>query len=144
ALESAIDVPYLFYRWRPGDPDNPYLGFLALADTVIVTGDSMSMIAEACSTGRPVHIFEFGGGPAAMHGPRSRDPKSRQWWRWSQLKDQGILSLPYGLAIGLPAWRINRSRDIRLVQDRFVASGRACWLGGETGTQLHVAPAEDL
>ncbi len=144
ALERAIDVPYLLYRWRQGDPDNPHLGFLALADGVIVTGDSMSMLAEACSTGRPVHIFEFGGGPAAMHGPRPRDPHVRQWWRWSQLKDQGILGLPYAFAIGLPAWRLNRSRDIRLVQDRFVASGRARWLGDEAAGPLYPAPADDL
>ncbi len=144
ALENAIDVPCLLYRWRQGDPDNPHLGFLALADAIIVTGDSMSMLAEACSTGRPVHIFEYGGGPAAMHGPRSRDPHVRQWWRWSQLRDQGILGLPYALAIGLPAWRLNRSRDIRLVQDRFVASGRARWLGDGAARPLHPAPADDL
>ena len=144
ALEGAIDVPCMFYRWREGDADNPYLGFLALADTVIVTGDSMSMLAEACTTGRPVHIFEFGGGPAAMRGPRSRDPKIRQWWRWSQLRDQGVLMLHYGYAIGLPAWRINRSRDIRLVQDRFIASGRAQWLGDDAQAPLKPTPTDGL
>jgi hypothetical protein len=143
-LESAIDVPCLFYRWRQGDPDNPYLGFLALADAVIVTGDSMSMLAEACSTGRPVYVFEFGGGPAAMRGPRSRNHKVRQWWRWSQLRDQGILGLPYAFAIGLPAWRLNRSRDIRLVQDGLVASGRARWLGDHAVAPLKPAPTDDL
>lgn len=144
ALEKAIDVPCLLYRWRQDDPDNPYLGFLALADAVIVTGDSMSMLAEACSAGRPVYIFEFGGGPAAMRGPRSRDPRVRQWWRWSQLRDQGILGLPYAFAIGLPAWRLNRSRDIRLVQERFVASGRARWLGDDAAGLLHSVPTDDL
>ena len=127
ALQRAIDVPCHFYRWRENDVDNPHLGFLALADAIIVTGDSLSMLAEACATERPVYIFEFGGGPAAMHGPRSADPRVRRWWHWSQLKDQGVLGLPYAFAIGLPAWRLNRSRDIRLVQDRFVASGHARW-----------------
>jgi hypothetical protein len=145
ALESAIDVPFHFYRWREGDGDNPHLGFLALADAVIVTGDSLSMLAEACATGRPAHIFEFGGGPAAMHGPRSRDRKVRQWWRWSQLKDQGVAGLPYAFAISLPAWRLNRSRDIRLVQDRFVASGRVRWLGDDDATApVRPAALEDL
>jgi hypothetical protein len=144
ALERAIGVPCHFYRWRPDDPDNPHFGFLALADALIVTGDSLSMLAEACSTGRPVHIFEFGGGPAAMHGPRSADARIWQWWRWSQLTDQGIMGLPYAFAIGLPAGRLNRSRDIRLAQDRLVASGRARWLGDTVRPEPHPAPLDDL
>jgi mitochondrial fission protein ELM1 len=39
--------------------DNPYLGLLAWADAVIVTGDSISMISEACLTGKPVYIAPF-------------------------------------------------------------------------------------
>jgi uncharacterized protein len=144
SLKEAIDVPCHFYHWRPNDPNNPYLGFLAVADRIITTGDSMSMVAEACSTGRPVHIFEFGGGPAAMRGPRSSDRRARQWWRWSELKDQGILGLPYAWAVGLPAWRLNRSRDIRLVQDRFIASRRANWLGDGRDDEIRPAPLDDV
>jgi mitochondrial fission protein ELM1 len=144
ALKRAIDVPNHFYEWQPDDPDNPYLGFLALADRIIVTGDSMSMLAEACSAQKPVHIFEFGGGPAAMRGPRSADRRVRQWWRWSALKDQGVLGLPYAWAIGLPAWRLNRSRDIRLVQERFIASARANWLGDGCDHKVRPAPLHDL
>ena len=144
ALDRAIEVPHKFYRWRPSDPENPYLGYLALADRFIVTADSLSMLAEACASGRPVFMFEFGGGPAAMHGPRARDPRIRQWWRWSQLKDQGLLGLHYALAIGLPPWRINRSRDIRLAQDRFVSLDRARWLGQDDPRPWHPAPLQDL
>jgi hypothetical protein len=79
-----------------------------------------------------------------MRGPRAQDPKVRQWWRWSQLKDQGLSGLHYALAIGLPAWRLNRSRDIRLAQDRFVALGRARWLGAPDGEDWHPAPLQDL
>lgn len=128
ALARAIDVPCHFYRWRANDDDNPYHGFLALADAFIVTADSMSMLAEACHTHRPVYMFEFGGGPAAMHGPRGRDKRVRQWWHLSQLLDQGVLGLPYAWWIGRPARRLNRSRDIRLVQDLYIRSGRAKWL----------------
>jgi len=35
---------------------NPYLGMLAHADAFVVTCDSINMITEAASTGRPVHI----------------------------------------------------------------------------------------
>lgn len=41
---------------------NPYWKFLAHADLVIVTGDSVNMTSEACATGRPVYVFEPGGG----------------------------------------------------------------------------------
>jgi mitochondrial fission protein ELM1 len=46
---------HLIYRW--GEPgENPYLGFLAAADAVVVTSDSVAMISEACSTTVPVHV----------------------------------------------------------------------------------------
>lgn len=41
---------------------NPYWSFLAHADLVIVTGDSLNMTSEACATGKPVYVFEPGGG----------------------------------------------------------------------------------
>ena len=56
AAEGALrDVPWLC-RWQ-GRADNPYLALLALADQVVVTGDSMSMACEACANGGPVYIF---------------------------------------------------------------------------------------
>ncbi len=39
-----------------GSGDNPYFGMLAHADAFIVTCDSVNMISEACSTGKPVHV----------------------------------------------------------------------------------------
>lgn len=42
--------------------DNPYFGILALADRLIVTADSISMISEALATGRPVHVLKLEGG----------------------------------------------------------------------------------
>lgn len=38
---------------------NPYLAFLAYADKVLVTGDSVSMITEACFTGKNVFIYKL-------------------------------------------------------------------------------------
>jgi mitochondrial fission protein ELM1 len=45
--------------WQ-GDGPNPYLGFLGLADAIIVTADSINMVSEACSTGKPVHLLPLG------------------------------------------------------------------------------------
>ncbi len=47
-----------------GSGDNPYFGFLALADAFVVTGDSVNMVCEAATTGKPVHIVELEGGSA--------------------------------------------------------------------------------
>lgn len=41
--------------------DNPYQGMLALADTFIVSNDSVNMMSEAVATGKPVHIIAFAG-----------------------------------------------------------------------------------
>jgi mitochondrial fission protein ELM1 len=40
--------------------DNPYRGILALADRLVVTSDSVSMVSEALSTAHPVEIFDLG------------------------------------------------------------------------------------
>jgi hypothetical protein len=44
-----------------GTGDNPYLGYLALADTILVTRDSVSMTSEAVSTGKPVLVIGLDG-----------------------------------------------------------------------------------
>ncbi|TQF79262.1 hypothetical protein FK498_07870 [Elioraea sp. Yellowstone] len=47
--------PHRLFRW--GDPGpNPYLGYLAFADAIVVTGDSVSMLAEAAATAAPVFV----------------------------------------------------------------------------------------
>ena len=45
-----------------GEGDNPYFSMLALADLILVSADSVSMIGEAVATGAPVHIFAPSGG----------------------------------------------------------------------------------
>ena len=49
------------YFWD-GSGENPYFGFLALADYIVVTEDSVSMVSEAISTGKPVYIASLEGG----------------------------------------------------------------------------------
>lgn len=45
-----------------GDGPNPYPAFLAGADALVVTADSVNMTGEACATGRPVYVFTPSGG----------------------------------------------------------------------------------
>ena len=45
-----------------GNGDNPYLAMLALAKHIVVTEDSVSMVSEAASTGKPIHVAAMEGG----------------------------------------------------------------------------------
>ena len=59
ALTARLPAGALLHRWsaEPGGGDNPYLGLLAHADRFVVTGDSVSMMVEVASLGRPLAIF---------------------------------------------------------------------------------------
>jgi uncharacterized protein len=59
ALFAALDCPAYYYRWQPNDTNNPYFGYLALADSFIVTVDSASQVVEACQMQKPVFVFEW-------------------------------------------------------------------------------------
>lgn len=57
-LEGQKEVPVNV--WRPEDSmhrDNPYFAYLALADAVVVTAESVSMVGEAATAGKPVYVW---------------------------------------------------------------------------------------
>ncbi len=45
-----------------GTGENPYAGFLAYADYIIVTTDSTSMMSDAATVGKPIEFFPLPGG----------------------------------------------------------------------------------
>lgn len=55
-FEAAAAEDPALWVWD-GVGDNPYLGVLALADRLVVTGDSVSMVSEALATPHPVEVF---------------------------------------------------------------------------------------
>ena len=55
ALQHRAGVQYY------GQGPNPYFGFLNYADSIAVTSDSVSMMSEACTAGKPVYIIELPG-----------------------------------------------------------------------------------
>ena len=67
ALSAGLSPAlHIIYRW--GEPgENPYHGFLASADAIVVTGDSISMISEACASQAAVYIAT-----PELAGPRHR------------------------------------------------------------------------
>jgi mitochondrial fission protein ELM1 len=129
-LARRIQAPVHLYNWQQDDLDNPYYGYLALADEFIVTADSISMLSEACATGKPVHMFDLGTGAAAM--------------RVQAEAGDNDLRLSALLYRALMRWGPQRlSRDIRLVHDRLLREGRARWLG-ETGAAGAAPGLQDI
>lgn len=55
-MQQLKHIPNYAYLWGNTN-ENPYLGFLACADNLIVTGDSVSMCCEATATNKPLQIF---------------------------------------------------------------------------------------
>lgn len=55
-LHRALPPGTMFHAWKAGGA-NPYNAMLGAADAVVVTGESMSMLSEACALGVPVFVF---------------------------------------------------------------------------------------
>ena len=79
-----------------GSGRNPYLGMLALARHIVVTEDSVSMISEAVSTGKPVYVAGMGGENrrlAQFHASLREDGIVRSFdgrlaeWRYEPVND---------------------------------------------------------
>ena len=125
-LIEQIDVPHYSYRCGDGT-DNPYQAFLAVADEFVVTGESMSMLAEAASRGRPLHIFDIGDGDTA-------------WWRLRHNYRKKPMSHRLAMRFGPQRMR----RDVGKIQQALVESGRANWLGNTTSTPPAVMASTEL
>jgi mitochondrial fission protein ELM1 len=142
ALFGGIDSPSILYRWKKDDPDNPFFAFLGLADRVIVTADSVSMMTEACATGRPVYLYDTGEGRTSMkENPwldgiaEEGDPGGFKLSRWH------LKAHIYRLTMRLGPQRL--TRDIRIVQKLLVDSHRAVWLGDDEPEKAP-PPLEDV
>lgn len=59
--------------------ENPYIGMLGIASHIIVTADSVSMISDAATSGKPVHLIDLPGG----------SPKFRRFY--NALRDHGVI-----------------------------------------------------
>lgn len=125
AFRAALEVPAETYWWhdRDGTVENPYLGFLGLADRFVVTGESMSMLAEAESLGRPLYLFNLGDPPGT-------------WLR--QRHNFRHKPLSHALAMRLAPVRMRR--DVSRIQNALISEGRARWL--EDAPRL-IAQGED-
>lgn len=126
-IRDRLDGPKYVHVWDPAGGPNPYLAYLALADAFVVTGDSASMLADACGTGRRVFFVE-------LPTRRSLRARARNRFRDAVLSPGGRGRGGRGPLARLTAWVMARGwvrypRDLSRLHDALIASGRAVPLG---------------
>ena len=130
ALTSELTRPSKLHFWTKDSIENPFFGFLGLADRVIVTGDSVSMMTEACFTGKPVYLYDTGEGKTSMRkstwldGGNDFDATASPGQR---LDRKQLKAYVYRHTMQLGPQRL--TRDSRIEQRLLIDSGRAVWLG---------------
>jgi mitochondrial fission protein ELM1 len=132
-IVSGLEVPSYVFRWGSVGVENPYLGYLAVADNLVVTGESMSMLAESSATGKPLYIFDLSDCP---HQGDNASPDCRPWWGY--LHNYRYKPLSHHLAMLLGPARMKR--DVSRIQARLIATGGAVWTGQQWAGRN--APAE--
>ena len=120
-LAERIQSPNFLFEWHPSVSENPYLAFLALADRFIVTGESMSMLTEACATRRPVYIFDMKDRSGA------RSDKGPGAWIVRLGNALRYRSITHRLAQRFAPIRMRR--DVGRLHEALIKTGRAVWLG---------------
>lgn len=135
ALGKAVTEAAVVHAWRPDDPENPYLGLLAWADALVITADSESMLAEACSLGKPVYIARL---PVRRSFPGIS--LFREWvWRRGRAKPLGHRGTPRpqrGLARTcarlIERGIVRPTRDLEHLHAMLIDRGVARYLGDDT------------
>jgi mitochondrial fission protein ELM1 len=142
ALEAALDCPADFFRWSRDAAENPYLGYLALADSIVVTCESMSMLTEACATLKPVYMFDLHTGPENRWGLLESliGKIDTSWWR--RIPRLRLQTLAFRVAFVIGPTRM--TRDVRIIHRQLQAQGRAVWLGEPFPKGPRPAPLDDV
>jgi len=120
-IESNLTGNYDFFPWRKNTP-NPYFAYLASADELVVTGDSIAMLSEACATCKPVSVYDLGRATLAMRHERGRREKPGDWLRQDDFR---LSAMTYWLLMKIGPRRL--SRELRIVYERLLAEGRMGW-----------------
>ena len=127
ALAAALSAPAVVHRWAPDAAANPYLVFLGVADRIVVTGDSASMLADAVSSGKPVEIFAL-----PMGRGRWRDVVRRLVW-------SGGLPGPVVARLG-----IRPPRDLARLHETLYARGLATPFGAPAASRPRAGGDDEL
>lgn len=125
ACVESIAVPSFVHRWSAGAA-NPYTGILGSADGFIVTGESMSMLAEASALHRPLYIYNMADDPTVP------------WWR--HVHAWRYKPISHRLAMRFAPQRMRR--DVSRIQEAMTDARLAQWLD-ETSAAAGLAPASE-
>ena len=79
AMRAALAPEVAFFVWKPNQRRNPYLALLAVADILVVTGESESMLAEAVEAAKPLYIY----------------PLSERRLGWARRAKEAVVDLAY-------------------------------------------------
>ena len=100
-------VPHIIWD---GTGDNPYFGFLGIADAIVVTGDSVNMVTEAAGTGKPVFVQALKGRSARLarfHRLMQERGATRPFtgrlatWTYEPINDTELIASAVRRALGL-------------------------------------------
>jgi len=151
AIEKAAGPGAHVHRWQPDAVENPYLGYLAAADVLVVTGDSESMIAEAAAAGKPMYICPL---PAKRRSPLAwlSERIARKAYSRPRKRRKGTVrpqqGLEYVCARLIERGIVNPPRDLNTFYEGLYELGLARpfsenldleWVAGGVGPGLHEA-----
>ena len=108
ALTAAIkDLPHTVWD---GTGENPYFAFLALADAIVVTEDSVNMVTEAAGTGKPVYVQALAGRSSRLsrfhrlmqaRGATRPVERKLEAWSYAPINDTEVVASTIRRALGL-------------------------------------------
>jgi len=132
ALLACVSVPFHSHRPAQGG-DNPYTGYLALADEFVVTGDSASMLTDACASRRPVMLYPLPERPdlrlrAVRALRRLLAGKTARASHRGTPKQQGPGGKLYDALVAIGA--VNSTREMSLLHDELIIRGLVTPLTG--------------
>ena len=148
ALIEGLGANGRIDRWRDDRRDNPYLAALALADLIVATGESESMLAEAVSCGKPVYIYPV---PEKPPGLWARLEEAVVGYAYAALRNRrGTLRPQRGLqrlcARLITRGLIQPRRNLELLHEDLIGRGLAHAFGAplETGDRPRLDEARDV
>lgn len=130
ALRESLTAPHQLHPFVAG-PRNPYAAVLAAASAIVVTSDSVSMVADALATGKPVSVYRL---------PQTRNLQWRltEWLHTHAVTAPTPWLRPVTQALNLGLFEIPADRH--LLFDRLARDGRLGWFGDPA--PAHAKPAD--
>jgi len=135
ALKKGLGDGSYLHEWQPDQSENPYLAYLALADILIVTGESESMLADAAAAGKPVYIYPL---PKQQLDPwtqlKERIVARSEKHRWGNRGTiQPQTGVQYVCARLIERGIILPQADLHILHETLVGSGIAQFFGSSQG-----------